>query len=316
MLRLRQARYLQKGLSKLFGKRDKENVNEVFTFLQRHQEASTTQRGDKVSAETPAATQGLVNPPSDAEVRWWLQVCVEGYHVRALYDPGASRTVMGPIGLQLASACGRALTSSLGRGARVADGRSSPISGYVELPFEVAGITKDLKVAVMPELDADCYLGVNFIREFQAVLDPCSNQLLIKSAGRMLELELASVAEPGVTALSALGLADVTEEERQRLQELLDSKLGAEPAALGCTDWIVHEIDVGNARPIKQRCYPYSPKVEEDLYAQVREMLDSGVIEPSSSGWSSPVVMVRKANGKYRFCIDFRKVNAVSKADA
>ena len=236
--------------------------------------------------------------------------------MRALYDPGASRTVMGPIGLQLASACGRALTPSQGRGARVADGCSSPISGYVELPFEVAGIKKDLKVAVMPELDADCYLGVNFVREFQAILDPCSNQLLIKPAKRLVELELASVTEPGVTALSALGLADVTSEERQRLQQLLDFKLGAEPATLGCTDWVVYEIDVGDARPIKQRCYPYSPKVKEDLYSQVREMLESGVIEPSSSGWSSPVVMVKKANGKYRFCIDFRKVNAVSTADA
>ena len=46
---------------------------------------------------------------------------------------------------------------------------------YVELPFVVAGIKKDLKIAVITELDADCYLGMNFIRGFQAVLDPCSN---------------------------------------------------------------------------------------------------------------------------------------------
>ena len=101
---------------------------------------------------------------------------------------------------------------------------SSLISGYDELPFEVSGIKKDLKVVAMPELDADCYLGVNFIRKFQAVLDPCSNQLLIKSAGRLLELELTSVAELGVMVLSALGLVDVTEKDRQRLQEFLDSK--------------------------------------------------------------------------------------------
>ncbi|KAJ3656579.1 hypothetical protein Zmor_015648 [Zophobas morio] len=45
-------------------------------------------------------------------------------------------------------------------------------------------------------------------------------------------------------------------------------------------------------------------------------MLELGVIEPSKSPWSSPVVMVKKPNNEYRFCIDFRKVNQVSKRDA
>ena len=42
----------------------------------------------------------------------------------------------------------------------------------------MAGIKNDLNVAVMSELNVDYYLGVNIIREFQAVLDPCANQLL------------------------------------------------------------------------------------------------------------------------------------------
>ena len=59
-----------------------------------------------------------------------------------------------------------------------------------------------------------------------------------------------------------------------------------------------------------------SKKLEEDMHRQVIEMLKSGVIEPSTSARSSPVVMIQKSNDKYRFCIDFRKLNAVSKADA
>lgn len=45
-------------------------------------------------------------------------------------------------------------------------------------------------------------------------------------------------------------------------------------------------------------------------------MLDQEIIEPSSSEWASPIVIVRKANGGYRFCLDYRKVNAVSRKDA
>ena len=52
------------------------------------------------------------------------------------------------------------------------------------------------------------------------------------------------------------------------------------------------------------------------MHRQVIEMLESGVIEPSVSAWSSPVVMLRKGVDKYRFCIDFRKMNAALKADA
>jgi len=45
-------------------------------------------------------------------------------------------------------------------------------------------------------------------------------------------------------------------------------------------------------------------------------MLEADIIEPSRSEWSTPIVMVRKPNGTYRFCLDFRKLNSVSKKDA
>ena len=46
------------------------------------------------------------------------------------------------------------------------------------------------------------------------------------------------------------------------------------------------------------------------------EMLQTGVIEPFCSPWASPVCLVKKKEGTYRFCVDYRRVNSVSKRDA
>ncbi|MCG7870381.1 MAG: RNA-directed DNA polymerase, partial [Candidatus Thiodiazotropha taylori] len=77
-----------------------------------------------------------------------------------------------------------------------------------------------------------------------------------------------------------------------------------------------HKIDVGNNRPVKQRPrrVPKAFACEEDKI--IEEQLKSGVIRESSSPWASPLVYVRKKDGGTRPCVDYRKLNALSKADA
>jgi hypothetical protein len=82
-----------------------------------------------------------------------------------------------------------------------------------------------------------------------------------------------------------------------------------------CTDRVCHRIDAGDAWPIRQppRRLPLAKQAEVDN--MLDDMKRKGVIEESVGPWSSPVVLVRKKKGELRFCVDYRKLNDVTKKD-
>ena len=55
--------------------------------------------------------------------------------------------------------------------------------------------------------------------------------------------------------------------------------------------------------------------LREEVDSQLRDMQQKGVIQPSSSLWASPVVMVHKKDCSHRFCVGYRLLNSVTKQD-
>ena len=74
-------------------------------------------------------------------------------------------------------------------------------------------------------------------------------------------------------------------------------------------------IDTGQAEPQKQGVRSMLYVVCQEVSQQLETMQKSWVIQPSCSPWASLVVMVRKNNGSYCFCVDYRKLNAVTRTD-
>jgi len=73
------------------------------------------------------------------------------------------------------------------------------------------------------------------------------------------------------------------------------------------------EINVKpNTTPIYLPPYRKSIAEREIIKQEVQKMLDAKVIEPCMSAWSSPCIMIPKKNGKKRFCVDYRQLNAVT----
>ncbi|XP_069156441.1 uncharacterized protein [Procambarus clarkii] len=79
---------------------------------------------------------------------------------------------------------------------------------------------------------------------------------------------------------------------------------------------VTHEVEVRDARSIKQSAYRVSPEKRELMRKKVDYLLENELAKPSNSEWSSPCLLVKKSDGTYRFCTDYRKVNSITVADS
>ena len=124
--------------------------------------------------------------------------------------------------------------------------------------------------------------------------------------------EVAVVVVAVVAALSPI----LSSSDRKQLLDTLLLFPDVFNNALGHTSVLSHKIDTSNSQPIKQhpRRLPYHYRGE--IRQQVRDMLEKGVIQESTSPRASSVVLVKKKDGSYRFCVDYHKVNLITKQDA
>ena len=111
----------------------------------------------------------------------------------------------------------------------------------------------------------------------------------------------------------------LTDSERRAVKTMLMRNQRAfqcEGESLGRTNIVKHRIQTTNSPPIKQHARRFPIHQKDEGNRIVEEMLSADIIEPSNSPWSSPVVLVKKKDGSLRFCIDYRKLNAVCIKDS
>jgi hypothetical protein len=104
--------------------------------------------------------------------------------------------------------------------------------------------------------------------------------------------------------------------EVKRLLKEYEGLFVASDSNYGRTDVVKYNITKGSAHPIKQPPRRPPDIVAKEVDKQVKGMLNNELITPSLSPWSSPVVFVRQKDGTTRFCVDYRRLNAVTINDA
>ena len=122
----------------------------------------------------------------------------------------------------------------------------------------------------------------------------------------------AAEASASTSKLPDISSASVTTEEKAQLSKLVDEFkdiFSQSDLDLGCHSAVKHRIDLTDDRPFKQRFRRIPPHMFEEVRDHLRQLEANGVIRPSKSQFSSPVVCARKKDGRLRLCVDFRLLN-------
>ena len=186
------------------------------------------------------------------------------------------------------------------------------------------------------ELDNGLYVGRSIIPHRCTaipirVLNSSNRDIVIERDSTIAELEPVQIVEPTMKNDSRpIGYewadklmedvdADVTEAERSELKDILfeySDCFSKDEFDLGKTTLVKHRIDTGDSRPIRQALRRQPLTHLNEIDRQLTEMLRQGIVEPSSSPWSSNVVIVAKKDGSLRFCVDYRGLNGVPRKDS
>ncbi|KAE9096102.1 hypothetical protein PF002_g16649 [Phytophthora fragariae] len=162
-----------------------------------------------------------------------------------------------------------------------------------------------------------------------------SDQMPSGSGGRTTWVDsvISAAAPAPTTTRDPMPGLDAAKEAELNV-DFTDSKLGGEQRILladllgyfrdmfvetslkpGRTYLLEFSIDTGTQVPIQQRPYRVSQAEGDVMEAEIQQYLELNRIQSSTSPWASPVLMIRKPDGGIRFCIDYRRLNAVTIKD-
>ena len=201
------------------------------------------------------------------------------------------------------------------------------------------------KHSVQPEgyLVAKCAVKVEKGQTMCQILNPTAKSIRI-SKGKVLassyplkDSEIVEVDNPPLVGMASTAKENISDKEAIKNSDdlnidLTDAKLSEvqkrtlkikigqnrdifakDISELGAYKSFTHTIETGEAPPQRRPYYRSTPMARKEQEKQVEEMLKHDIIEPSDSMWQAPVVLVKKPTGEFRFAVDYRQLNNVTK---
>lgn len=252
---------------------------------------------------------------NNADSRYYATLKILGLPFTGLLDSGATISVISKKFCDKIVAMGFKLQPIPKENISTADGTNHTINSMVHVPVEFLEGYKVISFYIMEYLQHDLILGMNFFESFNLAINANYGDLsCITPITSDLITNSKDESSKGISTFRSRD--DLAAHERASLDHVIEEMKSNIGAGLGKTSLISHRIDTGNHLPVSQRQYPFAPPIMREIEKEIQDMLDMGVIEPSYSSWRSPVLIVKKATGKNRLCLDSRQLNKITKKDS
>lgn len=260
---------------------------------------------------------------------------MDGNSVQFMVDSGATCNVV-PANLIQRSNIQRVPVEKVDL--RMANGQIVPATQQITAPISipVGQFSEDFLIADIPQ--SRVILGTEFLHKHKVLLKFPEKTMIVreKTPEEGKNQQTAKTVQPKVSAKAVQSMAEDNGNQVWIMQILAQppkppkpkpllnlpileefSDVFAEPTSLPPQRQIEHGIDLyDNAKPPPLIRYRYSPLQLEEIETQVKTLLERGFIEPSISAFGAPVLLIKKREGDFRFCVDYRRLNAISKPQA
>ena len=206
---------------------------------------------------------------------------------------------------------------------KLADGvlRDSKVL-LADIDVVLVGSTIPVTFVIFPDaVNNDTVLGIDFLRKGGVVINMANNTWFTADRPQVIHPLRSETSRNFVGCASADVLRSnegsmLSISEKESLAELLEEygdifAEGGEP-----TPFAEHHIDCGEHAPIAVPPYRLTPAKKAVMQAELEKMLREGIIQECESPWAAPALLIPKKDGTYRFCVDYRRLNAVTKSDS
>ncbi|GFT32973.1 hypothetical protein TNCV_149561 [Trichonephila clavipes] len=173
-------------------------------------------------------------------------------------------------------------------------------------------------VVKFPEKDKTHVYHVNMLKPYhqrdENINLLCINPLRHDEEEDIPSLELENERSRWSKIISDVQLnSKLSQIQRGQLKELLYEYSNLFSNIPGCTDLAEHDIELESERAIAAKPYRMSPRQIEILKSEVNKMLELKIIEPGESDFTSPLILVEAQGKEARPCIDYRRLNKVTR---
>lgn len=277
----------------------------------------------------------LIGPPSPRTLH--VQGRVGELEVTILIDSGSSHNIMQP---RIAEFLNLPMVAINPFSVVVGNGQSITCSGFCsDVPVKLSTQTFQILFFILPIHGADLVLGVQWLQTLGSFLSDYSipsiqftynHQPITLTGNTTTQPTMSTFSQycrfVFMDAIASAHTLSVSRIEPHKSPPPIHPDIApiiekfqavfSTPTNLPPNRPLNHHIHLlPDAKPVNVRPYRFPQFQKHIMTTMIQEMLSNGIIRPSTSRFSSPVLLVRKKDGSWRFCVDYRALNTITVKD-